>query len=955
MEHRVRTILMVSNSYESFSIAGDADLESAIYGTSQTFQLKVIPQITTALSAKEALGILAERSFDLVLATANLADMEIGEFAAAAKALHPATPVVMLVFDGRWFDLTYGGAKLEELDWIFAWRGSPSVILSIIKLAEDRANVDRDTKLAAIGTIIVIEDSVERYSALLPVLFTTLLGRTLSLMPDGINESDRLIRSRVRPKVLLAQNFAEAKALAEKYESSLLGIISDLRTYQDDRRDPDAGPRFLCDIATRLPGIPILIQSSEPSGAELARSIGARYLDKRASRMPATIEQFILDDIGFGSFVFTDAHGNTFAHAANLWEMQDALAKVPDASILFHAERDELSLWFRARGETTLAAIVRPLHPRDFDTTSELREFLVTAVAIARAEKHRGAVADFKADCFDPTYPFLVTGKGSLGGKGRGLAFMFQLMSRELKDEELEGIRVRIPNTLVIATGEFDAFLSDNRLDPAELLQLKDHEIKARFCAGSFSQRLMADLRTYLDRITFPLAVRSSSILEDSHHQPCAGLYATYFLPNTSPDLTLRLAELCRAIALVYASMFLENPRQYHQATGMDIAEEKMAVIVQEVVGKRHGDRFYPTLSGVAHSHNYYPVFAMQPEDGAAMLAIGLGKHVVEGGEALRFCPKYPSAIPQLSSLRTALDASQRDFFALDLGADKESALIKLPLDAAEEDGVLRHIGSVVSLDDDRIYNGLNRKGPRLVTFWRLLRHADEPFCKLLRYLLALGRQNLGCALELEFACNIEDDVIDFAFLQIRPFVTQRESRHIELTDLDEAKVLCRSQRAMGNGLIDTIRDIAYISPSRFDRRDSQQAAKLIGELNLRLAEERRPYVLIGPGRFGSMDPWLGIPVAWFQLSGAKVIVEVPAADLPLEPSAGTHFFHNMVSAGIGYLSLPAQTDVDFVRFEKLDAMPHEKIGDFLRLVSLPSPLKVAIDGRKQRAVIALT
>jgi hypothetical protein len=650
MAQRVRTILMVSNPYESFSISRDFSLTQDIYGTSQLLHLQNIPQLVTALSAEEALRTLAEEHFDLVLVSANLPDMDTSEFGRRVKESCPDLPVVMLVFDGRWFDQTYGGAAPQGIDWIFAWRGSANVLLSIIKLVEDGLNVDRDLALATIGTILVVEDAVEYYSVLLPHLYAMLMQGTFSLVPEGINERERQIRTRVRPKVLLARTFGEARALFEKYEGSLVGIVSDLRTFHDDRSDPEAGVRFLREVVRRAPGIPILVQSSEANVAEVAASLGARGLNKRASNMRAVVEQYVLEDIGFGDFVFRLPDGQEVLRVSNMPEMENALRTVPDESLVYHAERNDLSHWFRARGESTLAAVLRPITTSDFPTVAALKEYLSSAVAIARKEKYRGAVADFRPPEFDPDYPFLVLGRGSLGGKGRGLAFVFRQLSQQLKDDRLEGIRTRLPRTLVVATDEFDHFLKDNGLSSATLEGLNDDAIRRRFAGGGVRESLREALLHYVTRVRVPLAVRSSSLLEDSHYQPSAGLYATYMLPNNHPDVARRLEHLATAIRLVFASAYLERPRRYLEAIGHDLAEAKMAVVIQEIAGRTYGRHFYPAISGVAQSHNYYPVFQMKPEDGVTTIALGLGKQVVEGGEAVRFCPRYPQVLPQFRS-----------------------------------------------------------------------------------------------------------------------------------------------------------------------------------------------------------------------------------------------------------------------------------------------------------------
>lgn len=963
MAKRVRTILMVSNPYESFSISRDASLTQDIYGTSQLLHLQNVPEVITALSAEEALQMLERERFDLLLVSANLPDCEASEFGQRVKAAHPDLPVVMLVFDGRWFDETYAGVTPPGIDTIFAWRGSATVLLSIMKLVEDRLNVDRDLALASIGTILVVEDAVEHYSLLLPHLYAMLMQRTFQLVPEGINESERQVRTRVRPKVLLARTFDEARRLYDTYETSLVGIMSDLRTFEDDRRgDPEAGVRFLREAVARTPGVPILVQSSEPDVEQVAASLGARCLDKRRSNKRAVLERFVLEDVGFGDFVFRLPDGTEVARASNMWDLEQALARVPDESLLFHGRRNDLSHWLRARGEVTLAAVLRPIVTTDFATLGGLKDYLIAAVSIARQEKYRGAVADFRGGEFDPSYPFLVVGRGSLGGKGRGLAYVFHELSQTLKEDRIAGVRVRVPRTLVVGADEFDAFIHGNGIDPAGLARLDDDAVSRRFLEGHLEPGLRARLAAYLERVRVPLAVRSSSLLEDSHYQPSAGLYATFMLPNNAPDLDQRLEELCVAVRLVYASALLQRPRRYLEAIGMDLAEAKMAVLIQEVAGRRHGRYFYPTLAGVAQSHNYYPVFQMKPEDGVATVALGLGKQVVEGGEAVRFCPRFPQVLPQFRSPWDTSRISQREFFALDLEAgtldlSRRGAIARLPITEAEAHGTLGHVGSVYSPADDRVYDGVNRPGTRLVTFARVLKHDSFPLCTVLDTLLDHCRQRLGFPVEIEFAANLgEDDGLepDFFFLQMRPLVAKRERCDVSLEAVPADKLLCRSDHVMGNGRIEGVRDVLYVHPERFDRSRSVDAAAMVADTNDRLARERRPYVLLGPGRWGSYDPWIGIPVVWHQISWARAIVEVPARDLPMEPSQGTHFFHNMTSAGIGYFSLARVDGREFVRFDLLDALPGEDLGPWLRLVRLPAPLSVRMDGQSQQGVIAL-
>jgi hypothetical protein len=965
MARRVRTILMVSSSYESFSISRDYSLTQGIYGASQLLHLQNVPQVITALSGEEGLSTLEKERFDLVLVSGNLPDMDTADFGRRVKAFDPSLPVVMVVFDGSWFDQTYRGAEPPGIDRTFAWRGSADVLLSIMKLVEDSQNIDRDLGIASIGTILVVEDAVEHYSLILPQLYSMLMQRTFMLVPEGINESDRQVRTRVRPKVLLARTFGEAGPLFDKYETSLVGIISDLHTFHDDLADPETGVRFLRMVAARAPGIPILVQSSEPNVAEVAASLGARFLNKRGSNMRAGIERFVLEDIGFGDFEFRMPDGTPVKRVANSWEMEQALPTVPDESFVFHVGRNDLSHWFRARGETTLAAVLRPLTLTDFPTVQALKDYLINAISIARREKYRGAIADFRPPEFDPDYPFLVLGRGSLGGKGRGLAFVFRQLSRWLKDDRIQGIRMRLPRTLVIGADESDAFLKDNGIDITRFEGLSDGAVLRRFAEGRLSSRLRECLEFYVRRVDVPLAVRSSGLLEDSHRQPLAGLYATYMLPNNHPDPEVRLNHLATAVKLVYASACVERPRRYLEAIGHDLAESRMAVLVQEVAGHRYRRYFYPAISGVAQTHNYYPVFQMRPEDGVATIALGLGKQVVEGGEAVRFCPRYPQVLPQFRSPAEVMRVAQREFFALDLERSEadllqgtDATLARLQLSQAEADGTLALAGSIVDTYEDRIYDGVGRRGSPVVTFARILKHNVFPLCAVLSELFEVCRRDLGFAVEIEFAVDLDAEPSrepEFYFLQVRPLVASRERCDIAAESNPADKLLCRSERALGNGRIDGVRDIVYVDPAKFNRGRSAEVASVVAEINERLIRERRPYVLIGPGRWGSFDPWIGIPVIWHQISGARVIVEVPANDLPIEPSQGTHFFHNMTSAGIGYFSLSGSKETELVRWDLLDALPGEEIAPGVRHVRVTRPLSVRMDGQTQRGIILLS
>jgi hypothetical protein len=717
-------------------------------------------------------------------------------------------------------------------------------------------------------------------------------------------------------------------------------------------------------VKARAPGVPILVQSSEPGAREVALTVGARWLSKQGANMRGGIEEFVLKDIGLGDFEFRLPEGTQLRSVANMWEMEQALHVVPDASFIYHVRRNDFSHWFRARGEIALASVLRPLTLGDFPNAAALREYVIDAIRIARREKYRGAIADFRAPEFDPEYPFVVLGRGSLGGKGRGLAFVFRQFSQWLKDDRLHGVRVRLPGTLVIGADESDAFLRRSKLEAAGFDGLADGEVQRRFVNGALDRRLSESLLVYVTQVNVPLAVRSSGLLEDSLRQPLAGLYATYMLPNNHPDVRVRLKHLETAVKLVYASAYVEKPRRYLEAIGHDLADTRMAVIIQEVAGRRYGRYHYPALSGVAQSHNYYPVFQMTAEDGVATIALGLGKQVVEGGDAVRFCPRYPQVLPQFRTPGEVMRVSQREFFALDLEraeADllrgQDATLARLPLAQAEQDGTLALAGSVVAADEDRIYDGIARRGCRVVTFARVLKHTAFPLCAILNDLFEACRRDLGFAVEIEFAVDFdagEKRPPEFYFLQMRPLVARRERFALEAEPVPAEKLLCRSERVLGNGCIQDLHDIVYVDPARFERGQSPAVAVVVAEINERLARERRRYALLGPGRWGSFDPWIGIPVAWHQISAARTIVEAPARDLPIEPSQGTHFFHNVTSAGIGYFSLSGAGENELLRWDLLEALPGEDLGLGVRHVRLAQPLSVRMDGQSQRGVIVL-
>ncbi len=962
MRHRIKTILMVSSRYEAFSLEWDGSLAEDIYGAYSLLHLQNVPQLTTVTSAREALAALRRERYDLVLVSSNLTDMTIPEFGRVVKAEHPGLPLVMLIF-------ALGGgpgaqpAAGQSVEYVFSWQGSAKVLLSIIKLAEDALNIDADLASVRLGVILVIEDSVKQYSLFLPHLYAILMKQAFARVPYGVDETERQLRTRTRPKVVLARTFAEAGRLAARYRPFLHGVISDLRITAEERKGRQVGRDFLRGLREAVPGLPILLMSADEAAPAVARALGLEFVDKNSPRCVRGLEEFCVSGLGFGDFVFRDRQGREIRRARSLREFEDALRAVPDESIEFHSARNQFSHWLLAQGEFGLAELIRPLQMADFKAPAEMRELLSEAVAATRREKHRGIVADFRPDDFEPEYLFLMTGRGSLGGKARGLAFMAQVLARQFPGNRLGGFEVQFPRTLVVTTDAFDAFMAANDLEVFAVECRDDSQLRERFLRARLPEELARKLRAYIERVRTPLAVRSSSHLEDSSSQPFAGLYETCMLPNAAAGADLRFEQLCRAVKLVYASAFTRAIKDYFQTLKLNMEEEKMAVIVQELVGRRYGRLFYPAISGVAQSFNYYPFARMAPEDGVAALALGFGKLVVEGGDALRFCPRCPGILPQASTPPDLLRVTQKQFYALDLERTeldwtfgKGSNLGLFELDQAERDLTLHAVASVISARDDRLVDDLAEEGVRVVTFAPVLKRQLFPLAGVLDELLKLGRENMGTEVELEFAANADfrpESRPEFYLLQIRPMASSRERGGLNLETIAPEQTLCACRTVMGNGVVENISDLIYCHPARFDFSQSRAMAETIGRLNQALLNQQRRYILIGPGRWGTRMPALGVPVSWQQVAGAAVIVETAAPGRPVDPSQGAHFFHNLALSGIGYFSLPAADAENFVRWDALERLPALNGDGLVRHLRLPHPATVYMDALNRRGLIA--
>jgi len=815
-----------------------------------------------------------------------------------------------------------------------------------------------------VQSIILVEDNVTFYSSYLPIIYMEIMNQSKRLLSEGVNLTHKFLRMRARPKILLCTTFEEAWDYYEKYQEYVLGIISDINFKRNGVKDPEAGILFAKMVRSQHEDIPILLQTSNPLYAEKAREIGASFLQKGSPRLLHELRDFMLDNFGFGDFVFRMRDGREVGRAYSLKTLEEQLQIVPDESILLHAERNHFSNWLKARTEFWLAHRLRPHKITDFESVGGLRNELIHSLRLYREIQQRGVITEFHRETFDIKNSFARIGLGSLGGKARGLGFLNTLITNYHIDQKFEHVEISVPSAVVIATDVFDRFLARNELELFALRTTDDVELNRRFTdAPFFPEDIVQKLTEFLDINREPLAVRSSSLLEDSQYQPFAGVYETFMIPNNNPDPAVRLRELLQSIRLVYASTFSHSAKDYMKATAYQLQEEKMAVIIQRMVGSRHGARFYPAFAGVAKSYNFYPVPPQDSADGIVHVALGLGKMVVDGGNAVRFCPKYPRHLLQFFSTTETIRNAQQEFLALDLDGGFDHRQDQTPdvfvkrydLSKAEEDQTLYYVGSTYSPENDSVYDGVSRSGKRVVTFAPILKHGIFPLADILQLILEMGTWGMGTHVEVEFAANMNVDAgkpKEFALLQIRPLVLSLEAEELDVDNIAQEDVICQSRQVLGNGAIRGLHDIVVVDIERFDRSKSSDVATELSLVNSKLLAQKKPYVLIGVGRWGSLDPWLGIPVTWDQISGASVIVESGFKDFNVTPSQGSHFFQNITSFRIGYFTVNAFTNMGFIDWDWLSKQPAIEEKTFIRHLHFEDPLTVKINGHKNMGII---
>ncbi|MCZ6597967.1 MAG: DUF5752 family protein [Planctomycetota bacterium] len=959
MQQRVQRILLVSSLYDSFIMSEEGHLQESLLSQFLALNLGHFPdliQVSTAADAVEHLG--ADDAFDLVIASVHAGDANAAELATSLRDLGHSMPVIALAFTSQELRDFVANNDTSVLERIFLWQGDVRILLAMVKYLEDRLNVANDTGVRGVPAILVVEDSIRYYSSFLPTIYSEIFDHTHRLLAEGLNLSQKLIRMRARPKVLLCETYEEAWDYFERYRDQILGVISDFEYPRDGELDKNAGLDLCSRMLEVSPDIRLVLQSSVPENRERAEEIGASFLTKGSPTLLLELRRILVDRFGFGEFVFRLPNRTEVDRASDLKSLAEKLETVPAASVAYHAERNHFSNWLKARTEFAVAEKLRPVKLADFESIEHLRAHLLEKINESRLEQHRTVIADFDRKKFEPTVSFTRVGGGSLGGKARGVAFANRILRDSGMDRRFPDVDIYVPPSVVLSTQVFDEFLEHPQLRDFAISDNPDEDVVQQFLAAPFPRRAAADLRSFLQRVKYPLAVRSSSLLEDSLSQPFAGVYRTYMLANNYPDLEVRWQQLSEAIKHVYASTFSQRAKAYLELTSFRLEEEKMAVMIQELVGIRHQDRFYPDFAGVARSHNFYPEPGHEAEDGVVAVALGLGRAVVEGTPCLRFCPKYPEQIITLASVEDALENSQREFYALDLrretGGLGSTDMQRFSLEVAEEDGTLTWLGSTWTREDNRIVDGLSRAGVRLVSFAQVLKHDAFPLADILKILLELCSEGTGAPVEIEFAGDLgrPDRRPRFAFLQMRPMAVSKEGQDVQIGEVNDEDVVCRSKRVLGNGKIEDIRDLVIVSTQRFERSRSSEAALDVARFDAILRKEKRPYLLIGVGRWGSTDPHLGIPLGWSQITGARVIVEAGFKDFKVEPSQGTHFFQNLVSGNVGYFTVNPDIGDGSLDWDWLEGLDAAEETDLVRHVRLPRPLVIKMSGRTSEGVI---
>ncbi|MFC1844271.1 PEP/pyruvate-binding domain-containing protein [Thermodesulfobacteriota bacterium] len=962
MAHKIREILLVLSPYDAFIMEEDTSLSTRIINEYQGLNLSQPPRLTSVAIADEALELVRYKKFDLVITLPQIGQMDCNTLGCKIKEICPDLPVILLAHNLKAIAPYLGKNRQDGLDNFYIWSADPALLLALIKNIEDHRNVEWDTSLAMVRVLILVEDSPLYKSFFLPLLYKEIVAQTQAVMVESLNEEHRLLKMRARPKILVAKNYEEAKELYHKYKDYVFGIFSDTRFPKKGKMNDNAGIKLLSHIRKEIPDIPLLLLSSESGNAQKASGIPASFVNKNSQTLTEEIHHFFLENLGFGDFVFHMPDGKEIDRAVDLHSFEKKLATIPDESFLYHAENKHFSNWIMARSEIGLASRMYEIRIQDFESIDKLRQELIAQVNALRVFREKGGVAHFSERDFDADImQFVKIGHGSMGGKALGLAFMVsQLQKNNWLCNKYPQFDITIPPTLVITTEGFHAFMEQNNLF-IDYEGKSNEDISALFIAAEFPARLEEKLAVFLRQVHKPLSVRSSSLLEDAFDRPFAGLFETYMLPNNHADINIRLKQLIKAVKLVFASTFFAGPRAFAIEKEYATSRDSMAAIIQILAGEQQGDYIYPAVSGVVKSYNYYPVGKMKADEGIAQIALGFGKTVVEGEKCLLFSPRYPQILPQFPNVEEALANSQKSFYALRIKGYPDdldylhSNLVKRDIDEAENEAPVKALVSTYFPEENAIRDNF-AKGPKVVTFARILKYRVLPLNELLQDLLQIGYKGMCCDIEIEFAMDLgnDDEKVKFHFLQIRPMTAAEDQFEIHISQDDIDKAFCYSSKPLGHGINDIIADIVYVKPETFDTRDTRIIANEISRINAKLNKEQKSYMLVGPGRWGSADPWLGIPVRWEDISGVGTIIELRNDQLSAEDSQGTHFFQNITAMGIKYLTV-TENDAklpDFINWKWLDSLETADETKHLRHVRLDYPFIIKVDSESSRCVI---
>lgn len=963
MTKRIFNVLLVANPYDAFMLEDDGRIDEKIFNEYMNLSLRYPPRFTQVSTAEETWEQLRNTMFDLVICMPGSDNSDTFDIARDIKKEYPHLPLVVLTPFSHGIKERMEHEDLSIFEYVFCWLGNTDLLVSIIKLIEDKMNLEHDIKEVGVQMIMLVEDSIRFYSSVLPNLYKFVLRQSQEFATEALNEHQRTLRMRGRPKIVLARSYEEATELYNKYQNNVLGIISDARFPHDGVNDPQAGVTLLREVRKRDPFIPLILQSAEESNRCYAPELDAVFIDKNSKKMNIDLREAVSDNFGFGDFIFRDPHTmKEVARIHNLKELQNVIFAIPAESFLYHISRNHISRWLYSRAIFPVAEFLKQITWESLQDIDAHRQIIFEAIVKYRKMKNQGVVAVFQRDRFDRYSNFARIGDGSLGGKGRGLAFIDNMVKRHTEFDEFENASVMIPKTVVLCTDIFDEFMDSNQLYQIALSDAADDVILRAFLRAKLPDRLVEDFFAFFDAVKAPIAIRSSSLLEDSHYQPFAGIYSTYMIPYLDDKYEM-LRMLGDAIKGVYASVYYKDSKAYMQATSNVIDQEKMAVILQEVVGTQYGDRYYPAISGVARSINYYPINDELAEEGTVSLALGLGKYIVDGGLTLCVCPYHPTQVLQTSEMEIALRETQTRFYALDLknlgqnfSLDDGFNLLKLHVKDAEADGALNFIASTYDPYDMVIRDGIYPGGRKLITFANILQHDVFPLARILQLAQKYGQGEMRRPVEIEFAVNFDARTKSgiFYLLQIRPMVDVKAGLDEDLSVIPDERLLLKSENSLGHGVMDDIQDVIYVKTEGYSASNNQLIAYDIEKLNRRFLDEGKHYILVGPGRWGSSDTWLGIPVKWPNISAARIIVEAGLTNYRVDPSQGTHFFQNLTSFGVGYFTINAYMNDGIYNQALLDSMPAVEETKYLRWVRFEKPLSVKMDGKKKLGVVEL-